>query len=303
MVKNSKYEKTVRDMFWQKVLCAFAYDPPARMYGTSVGEADYKAMEKLGIFVKDKPQMTAYCPRCRDETPVEVHRDENGKTSYWRICCFPIKRIHPKTFRVWQVKAEPMIEMFREKTGIKGTITELIPGQVWKWGRRGRQSFLYIRRVTENDIKQVAAVLKRFPESIFITPRTCYLNTLGIVLSNQSIAWDTVSSLNEDYSVQLDLEKIEAVLEPDVKADAVRQRRRVEKIDRLVSAMKEHYQTAKDYYYASGGEILRRPTQADLAKRIGTGQDIVSRCLKDDKAVLLKTLWNNAENPRAFLDS
>jgi hypothetical protein len=52
-------------------------------------------------------------------TPVEVFRNENGKTTYWRVCCFPIKRINPKSFRVWQVRVQPMMDLFREQTGIK----------------------------------------------------------------------------------------------------------------------------------------------------------------------------------------
>jgi hypothetical protein len=301
--QSPEREKFIRDSFWAKVLCAFAYDDNPRFYAESLHGADYKSMERIGIFVRDTPEMYAYCPRCKDDTPVDVFRDKNGKTTYWRVCCFPIKRINPKSFRVWQVRVLPMMDLFREQTGIKGSVTEIMPNQVWKWGRRGQQSFVYIRRVTEDDLKSVAAVLKHFPESIFITPRTCYLETLDIVLPNRGIAWDSVSWLDENYTIQFDLEKIEAIIQPEVKSDTVRQRRRVVKIDLLTTAMKEHYRIAKDYYYSSGGEILPRPTQVELAERVGTTQDVVSRCLKDDKAVVLRTLWENAENLKVILNS
>ena len=189
---------------------------------------------------------------------------------------------------------------------LKGTVTEIIPNQVWKWGRRGQQSFVYIRRVTEDDLKSVAAVLKHFPESIFITLRTCYLETLDIVLSNRGIAWDSVSWLDENYSIQLDMEKVEAVIQPEVKnkIDSPNRRgSREVKITRLVDELKEYYRLAKDHYYASGGDILPRPTQEELAKRTGICQGVVSRCLKDKSAIVLSTLWKNAEHIEAILDS
>jgi hypothetical protein len=303
--QSPKREKFIRDSFWAKVLCAFASDNP-RFYADSLHGADYKSMERIGIFVRDTPEMYAYCPRCKDDTPVDVFRDKNGKTAYWRVCCFPIKRINPKSFRVWQVRVQPMMDLFREQAGIKGVVTEIIPNQVWKWGRLGQQSFVYVRRVTEDDLKSVAAVLKHFPESIFITPRTCYLETLDIVLPNRGIAWDCVSFLDENYTIQFDREKIEAVLQPEVKNkidSPTRRGSREAKITRLVDELKEHYHLAKEHYYATDGDILRRPTQEELAKRIGTSQDIVSRCIRDENAIVLRTLWKNAENLKEILDS
>jgi hypothetical protein len=108
--------------------------------------------------------------------------------------------------------------------------------------------------------------------------------------------------MDEACRLSVDLTLIESELEP-VSETPKRQRRRVIKIDQLVSEMKKHYQEAKDYYYASGGDILSRPTQEELAKRIGASQTIVSRCLKDKKAIILQTLWNNAENLEAILNS
>ena len=295
---TEKQEQFERDNFWAKILCAFAYDPPARFYGSSVGRADYKPMERLGVFIKDTPDMTAFCDRCHDDTPVEVHKNKDGKTTYWRVCCFPVKRINPKNFRVWLVEPKPVFDSFREQVGIKGAIDEIIPEQAWKWGRCGQQSFVYVRRVTEDDLKQVAAVLKRFPESIFITPRTCYLETLDIVLPNRGIAFDEISSLDENYQIQWDLEKINAAIEPEVRQSLQTQRRRVNRIDRLTAVMKEHYRTAREYLRLTG-EIFPRIKQAELGKRAGLSQDAVSRCLNDPKAIVLRALWDNAENEKS----
>jgi hypothetical protein len=137
-----------------------------------------------------------------------------------------------------------------------------MPNQIWKWGRRGQQSFVYIRRVTEDDLKSVAAVLKQFPKSIFVTPRTCYLETLDIVLQNRGIAWEDVSWLDENDSIQLDLEKIEATIQPEVKMkteSSTRRGSREAKITRLVDELKEHstVATMKFIFLRQDNRIVR----------------------------------------------
>lgn len=305
MKRSSFYPPThplVRKDFWMSILCAFSYiNLPARLHGSSIGGADYEPMERQGILIRDTPQKTDWCDRCCCESKAEPHRSINGKIHYWRTCCFPIKRVNPKNFRVWLVEPQPMIDLFRERVGIKGSITEVTANQIWKWGRRGQQSFVYIRHVSQDDLKSVAAVLKQFPKSLFITPRMVYLETLDIALPNRGIAWDDVSSLSENYSIQLDLEKIEAILVPPEPVRRSCAKSRLEKIDRLVTVMKDHYLLAKSHYLATKGEILRRPTQVELAERAETTPVVVTRCLRDKKAVLLKTLWENAENSAAII--
>jgi hypothetical protein len=300
--QSAEREQFYRKEFWTKIVCAMSQEPPARFYASWLHGADYKKMVQRGIFVRDTPQMVAYCPRCKDETPVEPHRDQDGKIHYWRMCCFPLKKVNPKNFRVWFVESQPLFDLFREKVGIKGTITEVIPNQVWKWGRRGQQSFIYVRRVKEEHLKSVAAILKQFPELIFISPRRVYLKMLDIVLPNRGIAWDEVTSLDENYVIQFDMEQIEAVLTLEGQTRRSNAKSRLEKIDRLTTAMKEHYFLAKAHYQTTGGEILHRPTQAELAERAGTTPVVVTRCLRDEKAVILRTLWDNAENPNAIMN-
>jgi hypothetical protein len=124
-----------------------------------------------------------------------------------------------------------------------------------------------------------------------------------LCLDNHCVLVQEFITMNEEYRLTADCAKFETEWLPGKSTDDSRQRRRLEKIDKLVTALKEHYLLAKAHYSATGGEILCRPTQADLAMRAGTTQDSVSRCLKDEKAVILRTLWNNAENPKAIMNS
>jgi len=297
-------EQDIRDQFWSRILAAFGLEKP--IYQAEFLEGGKpRPMERLGIFVPDSPDLTAYCPRCEDYTPVELRQDETGEDSYWRVCCGPLKRINPKRFRVWRVRQEPVLKRFMAEVGIKGTMTELVPGRIWKLGRRGQQWFIYINRVMIPDLKTFVPVLGRFPSAILVTVSEDHLERLNIALSNRGIVLKEVTRLDENYTIHVDTEKIEAIIEPD-KPDSnkpvARRGNRTAHIEKLVAELKEHYRTSRDHYYAVG-EILPRPTQAELAKRIGTRQDDVSRCLNDPGAILLRTLWKNAEDIRAILQS
>jgi len=297
-------DQDVRDQFWSRILSAFGLEKPIFQAEFLEGGKP-RPMERLGIFVPDSPDLSAYCPRCDDYTPVEVRQDEAGEDTYWRVCCGPLKRINPKRFRVWRVRQEPVLKRFMAEVEIKGTMMELVPGRIWKLGRRGQQGFIYINRVMIPDLKAFGPVLGRFPGAIFVTPSDEHLERLNIVLPNRGIVLREVTRLDETYTIHFDTEKIEAIIEPEKSATdkpTVRRGNRTANIEKLVAELKEHYRTSRDHYYAVG-DILPRPTQAELARRIGTRQDDVSRCLNDSGAVLLQTLWKSADDVRAILQS
>ena len=304
-MSNTEREESIRNRFWRHILSIVACEIQPRFYGSYLHEADCKPFEEQRIFVRDTPKRTFHCEQCCSESPVKKHRTVDGKVRYWLMCCLPVTRVNPKHLRAWFIEPEVIFRQFRDVAGIIGTATEIIPDTAWKWGRCGQQSFVYVQRVTEDDLKQVAAVLKRFPESIFITPRTCYLETLDIVLPNRGIAFDEVSSLDENYQIRWDLEKINAMIEPEVKQKiepVSRRGSREAKITRLVEELKLHYKTAKDHFIRTE-EVLPRPSQTELANRTGISQNVISRCLQDKNAVVLRTLWDNAENIRAVMNS
>ena len=203
-------------------------------------------------------------------------------------------------------EAEPVLKRFMAEVGIKGTMTELVPGRIWKLGRRGQQGFIFINRVMIPDLKTFGPVLGRFPGAIFVTVSEDHLERLNIVLPNRGIVLKEVTRLDENYTIHFDTEKIEAIITPEEKPktkSSTRRGNRSVNIEKLIAELKEHYRRAKDHYFNSNGEILRRPTQAELARLLQIRQNDVSRCLNDPDAVLLQTLWKNAEDIRFILNS
>ena len=76
---------------------------------------------------------------------------------------------------------------------------------------------------------------------------------------------------------------------------------RAANIERLEKELEEHLLAARDYAYTrqqrgQEPELLPRPDQKDLAKRLGVDKSAVSRCLRDPRAKVLKILWHTADS-------
>ena len=295
----------VRMDFWSRVLSAFTLEVPIFEAEFLLG-AKPQPLVRQGIFVPATPDRVAQCPICEEYTPVEITKDADGQDIYRLACCYPFKRINPKRLRVWQVREEPLLELFQRKVGIKGTRKDVVPKRIRQLGRRGQQVFLYFNRVMIDDLKTFAPILSRFPNAIFVVPTDTIRERLEITHSNRCISLYNVTSLDLKYRVVFDMATIEAIIEPENRKKPkpiVQRGKRSVNIEKLIAEMKEHYRRAKDHYFNSDGDILPRPTQEELASRVGIRQDSVSRCLNDPNAHLLRALWKNAEDIRAILNS
>ena len=76
---------------------------------------------------------------------------------------------------------------------------------------------------------------------------------------------------------------------------------RATNIERLEKELEQHILSARDYAYTleqrgQPPELLPRPKQKELAKRLGIDGPAVSRCLRDPRAKVLKILWNTADS-------
>jgi hypothetical protein len=76
---------------------------------------------------------------------------------------------------------------------------------------------------------------------------------------------------------------------------------RAANIERLERELQQHLLAARDHAYAlidadRAPELLPRPEQKELAKRLGIPAPAVYRCLNDPRAKLLKILWDAAQS-------
>lgn len=287
----------IRQRFWNRILFGFGAEN-FRFKASLLQQADPKPMEELGILVPSAPELYSSCPRCEYDVKVKIMRDESGKKGYYRVCCGRTKRVSSKNFRVWKLCADPVIELFRKEVGIKGGLQEVVPHRIWKLGRRGQISFVYINHVTEDDMKPFFSILSRFSNTIFVAPLNFALERLQILLPNQGVAWSDVSWLDENYAIHFDMEKIKTVLIPETTAKPkppARRGKRSVNIEKLVHELRQHLISAWDHYWEMGN-LLPKPRMEDLGKLIGIEKYAVSRCFNDPDADKLRFLWKHADD-------
>ncbi|GHT28697.1 hypothetical protein FACS18942_09330 [Planctomycetales bacterium] len=244
---------------------------------------------------------------CEEQTTGVIRWKTSNKTGKRRAVCrcrLGHCPMDADKIRTWEILVPTLIERIGAAMGFTLPFKQAIP-DIWLFGRKMRRDFYYIRGYQNEDRPAIQAFFKKLPTAVLMIPHdACYREELALLLPENRV-FNVQQYCSMDYECQLtfDMKPITDDLVQTETAEKKPQTRRLEKIDRLTTVMKEHYSLAKEYYGSTDGQILRRPTQAELAKRIGTSQDVVSRCLNDEKAVVLRTLWNNAENVKAILGS
>ncbi len=287
----------VRTEFWHRVLSAFTLEKPIFEAEFLLG-ARPQPLVRQGIFVPDTPDRKAQCPICNEYTPVEVVKDADGQDIYRLACCYPFKRINPKRLRVWRVCEGPLIDRFVKTAGIKGPRKEIIPQRAWRLGRHGQQVFLYLNRVTMDDLKTFGPVLSRFPNAVFVVPTNVIQSRLEITLSNRCLVLAEVSSLDSDYRIVFDTPRIETFIEPEAREkpkSVVRRGNRSVNIEKLVHELRQHLLAARDHYWETGN-LLPKPKMEDLGRMVGIEKYAVSRCIRDPDADKLRFLWQHADD-------
>ena len=72
-------------------------------------------------------------------------------------------------------------------------------------------------------------------------------------------------------------------------------------IEKLENAIDEHLRAARDHAHSriqrgQEPELLPKPDQKLLAKQLDMSESLVSRCLSDPRAIMLKLLWDTADS-------
>ena len=289
---------------WSTIIRLIASSFPV-LYADCLRGESPETYEQAGIMTPYSPRDLADCPECGEAWDIEV-MNIDGKDELFCVCPeHGWSSIDPLLLRRWWLHLDPIIDRFVAIMGIKGTRTPIIPDLVWKLGRQGRRDFIFVKHCWEEHLKAMTAELVNHPKAVIITIAPESADRLSITLPNRKFSLVETTQYDPGGTLTVDLEKIEAMIEPESTVPSkpvVRRGQRTANIEKLVAELKEHYRTSRDHYYAVG-DLLPRPTQTELAKRIGIRQDDVSRCLSDPGAVLLQTLWKNAEDIRAVLQS
>ena len=260
----------------------------------------------VGLIRPGKYERSYYCDSCFEFGEVTWHERPDGSQRIVNRCDCSITPLKPEQLRSWRVVTPVLIQRLGETMGFKPPFMETLPRLIWSFGRKLRREFYFVGGLTHEDEAAVTGFFLPYPTAILLAAMHSTKQTLADLLPNHlCFSLEAVTTLDESCRLAVDMMGIDvAIVPPEVEPKRQRAKRgnRAANIEKLTAEMKEHCRTSKDHYYTHG-RLLPRPTQEELAKRIGTRQDDVSRCLADPDATILQLLWKECENEKYILNT
>lgn len=272
--------------------------------GAALGDGCSAFVSQLlaaGVVQELSPAKSLACAECAEAPFREVIYTEtaDGRSRALFPCphCglyeVPLDRL-----RRWQIDSVTLMALIGRSLPVTGNSSERIPGRVWRLGRLQRDAVttavwfgLHLGRRDAAEIitrAQVAApalllVPSRMPRAAL--PEGVVAGSLRELTcwSDGGFCWD------KDRLAEL-LAACSPVSRSSRKAVPTRRKTRATDIEALVAELKQHLRAARDHAnhtLATQGEplLLPRPTQKDLARRVGITESRVSRSLRDPRAM------------------
>ena len=261
---------------------------------------DFQLGERLGLLIPMDPTDRLRCRHCNGvNSMLSTFRKKDGSTGYCILCleCTGTQ-IDESELNRWRVHFEEIGRRFASTAKIQGEMTSILGSQAWHLGRRGNHPYLFVRYIGDSTLNGLIALIKQHPKATIVTATEHFMTRLQNVLPNRFIALDRSTTLQEDGTMVIDESAFEEIQEESAGQARKKRGERPAKIELLERAMKEHVFAAYDYMLDSAGrgeiKLLPRPTQQLLAKITNIHKREVSRCLQDDKAKILKLLWEKS---------
>lgn len=158
--------------------------------------------------------------------------------------------------------------------------------------------------VSRLPVNIVQASIDALTVLIDATPHSSWdRRTRGFVVSDSPIGTDDALMRVAKTILRADLP------EPKLRPNTRRNRKRAERtasIELLTKELKQHIRAARDHAQARidhgrEPELLPRPSQKELAERVGITVSAASRCFNDPSAMELCLLWETADDLEALM--
>jgi hypothetical protein len=299
---------------WPRFLSALENERPI-LHGDFLAEGCGSLVSELlaaGLLRELSPAKSLACAECAEAPFRDVIYTEaaDGRSRALFPCphC-GLYEVPPGRLRRWQVDLGVLIALIGRSLDATGNASERIPGRLWRLGRLKHDTVttavwfgLQFRRRDAAEIitrAQVAApalllVPSRMPRAVL--PEGVVAGSLRELTcwAEAGLRWD------EDRLTEL-LAACGPMSRSSRKPVPTRRKTRATDIEALVAELKQHLRAARDHAehtLATQGEprLLPRPTQKDLARRVGITESRVSRSLNDPRANELRLLWNLADD-------
>lgn len=250
------------------------------------------------------PATTAPCPACDGEHTGRVVALDHSLQIVCRQC--GPSPVSGDVLRRWEIVVPRLLAQLSAVLGIRGTVSELVPGHLWNWGTAawaGKSRNVVFACRAHRAVPLIAEAMARRPASVvFVADEVGVCRWTG----NGSRLIDLSVVLSElDERLQFDRDFIVALLgedsPPKTPRRASHREARAAAIEKLTHELQRHLLAARDHAVATRRQtgspgFLPRPTQVDLARRTKLSESAVSRALQDKSALMLRMLWDTADD-------
>lgn len=300
---------------WREVLTALDGQRPV-IPGEAAREWPAPLLAHLiaaGLLTEIAPARSLACAGCPEAPFCDVICTERHTGERRALLACPncgLTEIPLDVLRRWQVERGAVLELVRQTLRLAGRHSEIVSGRLWRLGRLHHGGtfwsvwigFHLFRRDAGNILLRT-----QFPaRTLLLVPGrlpSCSLPQ-GVV----SGSLRDVTEWSDHHGLRWDAERLEELLHVPAsesrspkKPAPTRRQSRAGDIDALVAELKQHLRSARDHAFHTRESrgvpaLLPRPTQKDLARRLGITESRISRSLNDERAAELRLLWNLADD-------
>jgi hypothetical protein len=213
--------------------------------------------------------------------------------------------------RRWEVYLPDFLDRLAGVGTITGPASEIVPLHLWRLGKAtwaGSSREVFLARNLDAENRPVAKeALGHHPKAVLLFPTEAGVQCWAGATTNPTVGLESVLCLR-DGRLHFDYAHMEGRLRDAGVAGECKPKRPIPKrgtrataIESLTRELEEHVRAARDHGEDSlqrtgTPQILRRPTQKELARRCGLSNSAVSRAIKDPTATNLHLLWDLAAN-------
>tara|TARA_R110002020_G_scaffold273937_2_gene489141 strand:- start:33 stop:992 length:960 start_codon:yes stop_codon:yes gene_type:complete len=255
------------------------------------------------------------CHSCGNGNFCEVHfiESDDGSSVPCAYCshCGPFE-VDPINLQCWQICTVPALNYLFGKMEVQTEVERIIGESLWSIGKArwsgGTRTILFAVGTLQSEAIEH---LNRYRQALLFVSSQRLHQKVEQQISNTVFDLESIL-LFENDQISFDLGEVEdALVERDrhKKQTADKKTKRNDsigkKVERLKTALTKLLVDARDYHlstkYTGTAKMLQRPTQKDLANITKLSESDVSRYLKDEKNVELRTLWETLGDPEAIL--
>ena len=268
----------------------------------------WNVLEHRGLISSIEPATEA---RCSHGELVKIEWVHSGNVNIPTINCSKCGRVHlsENDIQRWRAKFTPFLNQITEKFEIKGKITPVIRKMLWNLGWRTGEPWFFLRWCTMEEVKLVKNIIDQTPKAMILTGLSKTAENASFFWPGRTISMDVCADLSLDGELILNREVLEAygifTRGPSHSDKATNRTNRTTKIEILVKELKEFVKRsriyAQEHKYDDDFQPLFRPSIKELSQSTGLPKSTISRCLKDEHATVLRTLWERLKDPWSIL--